>query len=427
MDSASALFLSAMYGVYYNADVDYGHILWTEFVESLKIRNRQTELSSHRFWSVMVLQAYTLNKIPFVVVPDETMEILQFSIPSKIIGLPSDKFCGRVPDSILKVITNPHQNAVLQSYLRAVGISSGPLFSSTPIISSTSPVAPLKVTKKRKTHGTPKVKSSTSTSDQVQDYHVKLRSKKPVKASSQTTVNKMLLDLGLQEDYTELVDEDDDSDDGGLITRRKRLKKQQPLVDDGEDTLSDNGAEMIETDTNVVVEQTQHTDEVENVDQIQSGPGVTANVPTGVGDDGNDQRMISGEDLVTNMGDDILVEEGANEDQTVTTPVSTSLQTDSTIFTPLSPLDVVMPISPAVTVPTTSTIVSTSTHEPATIILFDPTSDKLGSICMLNLLNLFLRMRKIELSLCLVLLILMILQMMSLGIMNLFLLKNIKS
>lgn len=115
-DSAASLFLTALYGVYYNVNMDVGYILWNEFVKSWKGTSKSTELSSHRFWSVILHSVYTKHKIPFDSIKDPPMKCHIMRVRTNFNSQDEFDFASQVPDSMLHRI--PKENIVLQDYKR---------------------------------------------------------------------------------------------------------------------------------------------------------------------------------------------------------------------------------------------------------------------------------------------------------------------
>ncbi|KAI3510617.1 hypothetical protein L1887_17749 [Cichorium endivia] len=73
-DSASKLFYSIFYGLYNAVNLDYGSILWSQFVESVNYKLRHQEISCARFWSLVVER--TIQKHDIHVMKDSVMEVI---------------------------------------------------------------------------------------------------------------------------------------------------------------------------------------------------------------------------------------------------------------------------------------------------------------------------------------------------------------
>ncbi|KAI3790563.1 hypothetical protein L2E82_03685 [Cichorium intybus] len=61
IDTTSRLFYTIIYGLYNDINLDYGSVLWNQFVQSLTSSSRHSEVSCARFWSIVVHRAYSLQ------------------------------------------------------------------------------------------------------------------------------------------------------------------------------------------------------------------------------------------------------------------------------------------------------------------------------------------------------------------------------
>lgn len=113
-DCTSHQFLTSLFGIYYDEHVDFGSILWYEFVESLKISTKDRELSSHRFWSVILESAYREKKIPYNVEEELQLVSLSLTIPSKLPDQNEFSFVGQIPETMLHRV--PSDNPILHAY-----------------------------------------------------------------------------------------------------------------------------------------------------------------------------------------------------------------------------------------------------------------------------------------------------------------------
>lgn len=63
-DNASKLFLTIIYVVYSEVNLDYGSMLWAQFFQSTLSVTRHNEISCARFWSIIVRRAINRLNIP---------------------------------------------------------------------------------------------------------------------------------------------------------------------------------------------------------------------------------------------------------------------------------------------------------------------------------------------------------------------------
>ncbi|CAH1445305.1 unnamed protein product [Lactuca virosa] len=113
LDAARREVLSLMYGLYKGVDVDFATVLWGDFVDSIKHSKRATELSAHRFWGLIVSQAYEFHKIPIEESEIPKMVIHQISIPTKV-DQSHFSFVGQIPEEMLSLIKTPSK--ILDQY-----------------------------------------------------------------------------------------------------------------------------------------------------------------------------------------------------------------------------------------------------------------------------------------------------------------------
>ncbi|KAL7585994.1 hypothetical protein Lser_V15G44225 [Lactuca serriola] len=113
LDAARREVLSLMYGLYKGVNVDFATVLWGDFVDSIKHSKRETELSAHRFWGLIVSQAYEFHKIPIEESEIPKMVIHQISIPTKV-NQSHFSFVGQIPEEMLSLIKCPSK--ILDQY-----------------------------------------------------------------------------------------------------------------------------------------------------------------------------------------------------------------------------------------------------------------------------------------------------------------------
>ncbi|KAL7585778.1 hypothetical protein Lser_V15G44222 [Lactuca serriola] len=171
LDAGPKELLSLMYGLYKGVKVDFATVLWGEFVDSIKHSKRATELSSHRFWGLIVSQAYEFHKIPIEVSEVPKMVVHQISIPTKV-DQSHFSFVGQIPEEMLSLIKCP--NKILDQYRASLIIPY-------PVRPAPKEGEDVKLTKMiRKKRKTPLVRSKLgSTNDKTEFMKKSKRVKKP--------------------------------------------------------------------------------------------------------------------------------------------------------------------------------------------------------------------------------------------------------
>ncbi|KAI3790935.1 hypothetical protein L2E82_04384 [Cichorium intybus] len=131
-DSASKLFYSLFYGLYHDINLDYGSILWSQFVESVNYKNRHSEISCARFWTIVVKRAIeqhhhhimtdsvlavipTLSTTQFATTKSEDFDFIG-SIPITMLDrVPNGVHCiaayRQIPPSGIRAVDQTHQVA----------------------------------------------------------------------------------------------------------------------------------------------------------------------------------------------------------------------------------------------------------------------------------------------------------------------------
>ncbi|CAH1445311.1 unnamed protein product [Lactuca virosa] len=151
--------------------VDFATVLWNEFVDSIKHSKRATELSAHRFWALIVSQAYEFHKIPVEESEVPKMVIHQISIPTKV-DQSNFSFVGQIPEEMLSLIKCPSK--ILDQYRASLIIPY-------PVRPAPQEGEDVKLTKMiRKKRKTPRVKSKLGSTDVKTEFVRKSkRVKKP--------------------------------------------------------------------------------------------------------------------------------------------------------------------------------------------------------------------------------------------------------
>ncbi|KAI3791031.1 hypothetical protein L2E82_04572 [Cichorium intybus] len=131
-DSTSKPFYTLFYGVYHDLNLDYDSILWNHFVDNINYKNRHSEISCARFWSIVVQRNLTKHNIhivtdfvmatipilptgTFVTTNSNDFEFIS-SIPLEMTNrVPIDVKCVatycKIPPSGLRLITPKRQEA----------------------------------------------------------------------------------------------------------------------------------------------------------------------------------------------------------------------------------------------------------------------------------------------------------------------------
>ncbi|KAI3780423.1 hypothetical protein L2E82_10404 [Cichorium intybus] len=100
-DSASKLFYSFFYGLYNAVNLDYGSILWSQFVENVNYRLRHQEISCARFWSLVVQR--TIEKHNIHIMTDSVMSVIPTLPTATFITSKAEDFdfIGDIPMAML--------------------------------------------------------------------------------------------------------------------------------------------------------------------------------------------------------------------------------------------------------------------------------------------------------------------------------------
>ncbi|KAI3508246.1 hypothetical protein L1887_23252 [Cichorium endivia] len=100
-DSASKLFYSIFFGLYNAVNLDYGSVLWSQFVESVNYKLRHQEISCARFWSLVVQR--TIQKHDIHVMTDSVMAVIP-TMPTATFATSKAEdfdFIGAIPMAML--------------------------------------------------------------------------------------------------------------------------------------------------------------------------------------------------------------------------------------------------------------------------------------------------------------------------------------
>ncbi|KAI3691478.1 hypothetical protein L2E82_49839 [Cichorium intybus] len=118
-DSTSQTFLGLLYGIYYNFQVDFVSILWTDFFSQINHSMKGIEISNARFWAMIVHEYY--QRTGFVYDPSlPAMKYSYITIP--VVDENSSEFCAQIPNVILaKVqllndVVDAYQSTLIMPY-----------------------------------------------------------------------------------------------------------------------------------------------------------------------------------------------------------------------------------------------------------------------------------------------------------------------
>ncbi|KAI3700355.1 hypothetical protein L2E82_44981 [Cichorium intybus] len=105
-DNASKPFYTLIYGVYHDLNLDYGSILWNQFVKSINYKNRHSEISCARFWSIVVQR--TLTKHDIHIMTDSVMAAIPILPTSTFVKTNSKdfEFIGSIPLEMTNRVLN---------------------------------------------------------------------------------------------------------------------------------------------------------------------------------------------------------------------------------------------------------------------------------------------------------------------------------
>ncbi|KAL7586246.1 hypothetical protein Lser_V15G38226 [Lactuca serriola] len=99
-DGASRLFLSIMYGVYNEINLDYRWVLWQQLIQSLSSSSRHSEVSLARFW--ILITRWAMDKFDVPTADGASMSSIGTFHTKKIIVSDASKFSfiGSIPETM---------------------------------------------------------------------------------------------------------------------------------------------------------------------------------------------------------------------------------------------------------------------------------------------------------------------------------------
>ncbi|KAL4582285.1 hypothetical protein LXL04_006830 [Taraxacum kok-saghyz] len=104
-DNSSKLFLTLIYAIYLNQNIDIGHILWTQFCLSPNSSTRTSNISMARFWSIVVDGA--LSKFVELRGDDTTVMAEISELQVNKLGFMKDRVfphCGEIPNEMWSLV-----------------------------------------------------------------------------------------------------------------------------------------------------------------------------------------------------------------------------------------------------------------------------------------------------------------------------------
>ncbi|KAL7605733.1 hypothetical protein Lser_V15G20072 [Lactuca serriola] len=121
-DRASKSFMTILYGLYNGVYLDYGSILWQQFVQRLTSSSRHSEVSCGKFWSIVTKWAMDRFHVP--IMADTLISSIATFHTTKIIfnDLSKFSFVGSIPASMYACVTEV--SPVIIEYKKL--LSSGP-------------------------------------------------------------------------------------------------------------------------------------------------------------------------------------------------------------------------------------------------------------------------------------------------------------
>ncbi|XP_052619756.1 flocculation protein FLO11-like isoform X1 [Lactuca sativa] len=113
-DGASRLFLSILYGIYNGINMDYGHVLWLQLIQSLSSTSIHSEISYARFWTLITKWVMDKYHVPIVV--GAPMSSIGTFHTTNIIVSDASKFPfnGSIPETMYGDV--PADSRIIQTY-----------------------------------------------------------------------------------------------------------------------------------------------------------------------------------------------------------------------------------------------------------------------------------------------------------------------
>lgn len=113
-DSTNKLFYTLIYGLYHVINLEFGSVIWAQFVQSTTSSTRHTKISCACFWSIIVNRAISHFKVPLI--QDSLMdEIPTLQTTTFVMSDPHNfDFVGSIPDALLEKVSL--DKAIIRAY-----------------------------------------------------------------------------------------------------------------------------------------------------------------------------------------------------------------------------------------------------------------------------------------------------------------------
>ncbi|KAI3505833.1 hypothetical protein L1887_28119 [Cichorium endivia] len=107
-----SFFYTFFYGLYNDVNLDYGSILWSQFIDSVNYKLRHTEISCARFWSLVVSR--TISKHDIHIMTDSVMAVIPTLPTTTFVTTKAEdfEFIGSIPMTMTKRVPNDVQCVV---------------------------------------------------------------------------------------------------------------------------------------------------------------------------------------------------------------------------------------------------------------------------------------------------------------------------
>ncbi|CAI9263314.1 unnamed protein product [Lactuca saligna] len=113
-DGASKLFMTILYGLYHDLNLDYGSVLWQQLIQSLASSSRHTEVSYAKFWTLIT--KWAMDKLHVPTVAGSLLSTINVFHTTKIIVTDPTKFSfvGSIPDSMSAGVSK--ESIIMKAY-----------------------------------------------------------------------------------------------------------------------------------------------------------------------------------------------------------------------------------------------------------------------------------------------------------------------
>lgn len=110
----SKLVYTLIYGLYHDINLDFGSIIWTQFIQSSFSSTHHTEISCARLWSIIVNRSLIHYRVPQM--QDSLMtDIPMLETTTFVMSDPKNfKFVGSIPEALLEKV--PLDKPIIRAY-----------------------------------------------------------------------------------------------------------------------------------------------------------------------------------------------------------------------------------------------------------------------------------------------------------------------